>query len=347
VVTEIGATTSVGFLTNRGTESFTYDWSEHPEIDCSKPLDILKHVGGNPVVVLAGRGKYRPEDYEILVKWIRTGYRYAEEYGVPQIPPKERPDFDKFMTGVKPLVARLDKTLRESFMPALADGQSALVIDAKLTSRQFLKNVPPTEQAMPMIEPAIVLGVSDAAKLKDAMHEFYAIADDAVEMAKSMDDKHEIPKDFKILRPKEFNLKAGKLWGYQLPAEAGVDSRVMPNAGLAENVAVLSMSGRHTQRLLGESDPIMAGIKLPTNRAYGTVAAFDFTVLLDAAAPWIDLALVEGTKQAQPQDAETIKQHVKTAMEVLHCYHGTVAVTYQEGKITVTRSRSEFKDLEE
>ncbi len=173
------------------------------------------------------------------------------------------------------------------------------------------------------------------------------MADDFLELAKSIDDKHDIPADFKIQRPKEFNLRQGKLWGYALPAEAGVDTRVMPNAGLSDNVAVLSMSGRHTQRLLGESDPTMAGIKLPTNKAYGTVAAFDFTALLDAAAPWVDLALAKGTEQTTPENAAMIKQHAKAALEVLRCYHGTVAVTYQEGKITITRSRSEFHDLDE
>jgi hypothetical protein len=200
---------------------------------------------------------------------------------------------------------------------------------------------------MPMIEPAIVLGVSDAAKLKDAFHEFYSVADDFVELMKSVDDKHDIPKDFKLQRPKEFNTRNGKLWGYALPAEAGIDTRVMPNAGLSEKVAVLSMSGRQSQRLLGESDPVMAGIKLSTSKPYGAVAALDFTALLDAAAPWVDLALAKSAEQGTPENADMIKQHVKTAMEVLHCYHGTVAVTYQEGKVTVTHSRSEFKDVAE
>ena len=210
----------------------SYDWSEHPEIDCSKPLDLLKHIGGNPIAVIAGRAKVRPGDYDTLVKWLTTAYGYAEEYGVPQIPPKERPQFEKFIAGAKPLIARIDKTHpRTVDTRRLADGQSRVVIDAKFTSRQFIKAMPPTEQALPMIEPAIVVGVSDAAKLKDAFHEFYTVADDFVELAKSVDDKHDIPADFKIQRPKEFNLKQGKLWGYALPAEAGVDTRVMPNAG--------------------------------------------------------------------------------------------------------------------
>src|SRR5207244_11411929 len=105
-------------------------------------------------------------------------------YGVPQLPPKEQARFAKFVAEVKPLVARLDKATREGLIPALADGQAALVLDARLTSRQFIKNLPATEQPLPMIEPAVVIGVSDAAKLKEAFTEYYAVADDFVEVLK-------------------------------------------------------------------------------------------------------------------------------------------------------------------
>jgi len=84
-----------------------------------------------------------------------------------------------------------------------------LVIDAKLTSQQFIKSLPPTEQALSMLEPAIIVGVIDAAKLKAAFAEYFAVADGFVEAIKSMDDKHEFPKDFKMLRPREFNLRLG------------------------------------------------------------------------------------------------------------------------------------------
>ena len=69
---------------------------------------------------------------------------------------------------MKPLLGRLDKATRNLLIPALADGQTGLVIDAKLTSQQFIKALPPTEQSLTMLEPAIVVGVSDAAKLKQA-----------------------------------------------------------------------------------------------------------------------------------------------------------------------------------
>ena len=154
---------------------------------------------------------------------------------------------------MKPLLGRLDKATRDLLIPALADGQTGLVIDAKLTSRQFIKALPPTEQPLPMLEPAIVVGVSDADKLKQAFAEYYAVADDFVEVLKGI-EKSEIPKDFKIPRPRVYNLRQGTVYGYPLPAEWGVDSRVLPNAGLSEKVAVLSLSGKHTLRLLDEKE---------------------------------------------------------------------------------------------
>ena len=61
-------------------KSYDYDWSEHPELDSSKPLDLLKHVGGNPIAVLVGRSKVSPDGYDLLVKWI--GHRLSLCRGV-------------------------------------------------------------------------------------------------------------------------------------------------------------------------------------------------------------------------------------------------------------------------
>jgi hypothetical protein len=350
LVTEIGATTSVGFFTKTGMEHVTYDWSDYPEIDSSQPLDLLKHVGGKPIAMLVSRSKVSSEGYDVLVKWVGVGYRYLEEYGVPQMPKDVREHFDQVMPGVKSLAARLDKATRDSLLPALADGQSSLVLDARLKSNQFIKTLPRTDQALPMLEPAIVVGVSDAAKLKAAFAEYYDAADEFVEVIKAIDakEKHpEIPKDFKLPRPKEYKRPSGTVYGYALPKEAGVDAKVMPNAGLSEKVAVLSMSGQHTDRLLRESNPVMAGIKLPLEKPYGTVAALDFAALVEAASPWVDLAIEKSAEHSTPQDAEMIRLHAKAALEVLKCYRGTVSTTAKEGKATVTRTRSEFHDIGE
>ena len=123
---------------------------------------------------------------------------------------------------MKPLLGRLDKATRDLLIPALADGQTGLVIDAKLTSRQFIKALPPTEQALPMLEPAIVVGVSDAAKLKQAFAEYYAVADDFVEVLKGI-EKSEDPQGFQASSSPRLQPPPGhRLW---LPLAGGVGCR--------------------------------------------------------------------------------------------------------------------------
>jgi len=265
---------------------------------------------------------------------------------LPKMEAKDRAEFEKVFAKVKPLLGRLDKATRDLLIPALADGQVGLVIDAKFTSRQFIKALPPTEQPLPMIEPAIVIGVSDAAKLKQAFAEYYAVADDFVEVLKGI-DKSEVPKDFKIPRPQVFNLRQGSVYGYRLPQQWGVDSRVLPNAGLSGKVAVLSLSGRHSQRLLDEKEAKIAGFTLPTDRPLATVGGLDFAAFIDALTPWVELALDKGTVQLSPQDAQMARQHAKVALEVLKVFRGSVSETCVEDKVSVTRTRTEFHDIEE
>jgi hypothetical protein len=346
MITEPGAASSISFLTASGVESYGYDWGQHPELDSSKPLDLLKHVGGSPIAVIVGRSKFSMADYDVLVKWIGVGQRYLEEYGVPKMEKKERAEFEKVYTQLKPLFGRIDKATRNLLIPALADGQTGLVLDAKLTSTQFIKNMPRTEKPLTMLEPAIVVGVSDAAKLREAFAEYYNVADDFVEILKGI-DKSEVPKDFKLPRPKVYNLRSGKAYGYPLPAELGVDSHILPNAGLSDNVALLSLSGKHTIRLLEENEPSIAGIKLPTDRPLATVGGFDFAAFIDALTPWIDLGLETGSKQMPPEAVDQVRQHLKVALQVLKVYRGTVSETYVEDNVTVTHSRTEIHDVEE
>ena len=78
------------------------------------------------------------------------------------MPEKDRKQAQKFLAAAVPLVERFDKANREMLFPALADGQLGLVLDDKLTSNHFVESLPATEKPMPMIEPALVFGVSDA-----------------------------------------------------------------------------------------------------------------------------------------------------------------------------------------
>ena len=51
----VGADLSFSYSTARGSEGYAYDYGEHINVDGSKPLTLLNHVGGSPLFALVGR----------------------------------------------------------------------------------------------------------------------------------------------------------------------------------------------------------------------------------------------------------------------------------------------------
>ncbi len=195
---------------------------------------MLEHIGGSPALALVNRGKVSVANYDRLTKWLGVGYRYFEKYGVPKIPPGDREKFEKAAASFKPLVLRLDSTTRDMLLPALADGQIGVVLDTKLSSKQFAQALPATETPLRMLEPALVLGVSDAELLRKACTEYKSIINDMIDAARQIEGS-EIPADFRLPDAvlKSNKKKGYTLFTYPLPEAWGVDTHVLPNAGLS------------------------------------------------------------------------------------------------------------------
>ena len=53
----VGAAMSFSFLTDRGYEGYDYDYGKHPGLDGSKPLTLLDHLGGTPLLAVVHAAK--------------------------------------------------------------------------------------------------------------------------------------------------------------------------------------------------------------------------------------------------------------------------------------------------
>src|SRR5262249_36315512 len=247
-VPEVGAVVSFSFLTDRGQEGYSYDYGQHPSADGSKPLTLLNHVGSNPILALVGRSKSSPEGYQTLVKWLKVAYGHAEEAFLPQLGADEKDKYEEFKKAFFPLLKRLDETTAKSLIPALADGQKGFVLDATWSSKQWVKFfLPATEQALPLPELAVVLGVSDAALLRKAMGEYRQILNEIIAKVHDLDPSGNVP-DVKIPPPETAKVKDGTLYFYPLPPF--LDEQIVPTAGLSDRVATLTLSKTLAERLL-------------------------------------------------------------------------------------------------
>ena len=178
----LGAIMGFNFIADNGYEGYQYNWGTHPNLDGSKPLELLNHMDGNPILGLVCRRTVSPQHYEMVEKWGKTAWNYMEEIGLPRLPEDKRAKAQAFLADLKPLLERLNIAVRDKWLPAVADGQIGLVVDAKLTSEQLQRSMPMMQNEMPIIEPALIVGVSNADLLKEAIHEFHGVYNDLIDL---------------------------------------------------------------------------------------------------------------------------------------------------------------------
>jgi hypothetical protein len=343
----IGANMAFSFLTPNGIENYNYDWGDHSYLDGSKPLPLLRHVGGSPLWAVVGREKHSPQQYDALVKWLKIGYGYFEDFALPQMPAVDRANFEKFWAEARPLLGRLDKANREMLLPALADGQTALVIDAKLESKHFIQTLPPTPQPMPMLELALLSGVSDEALLRKAFAEYQAVGNALLDALRRIEGS-QVPADLKIPDPEVSAVAGGTIYRFPLPKDWGVDPKIAPNFGLSPSVGIFSLSPAHTARLLHPT-PLNAGGALANpDKPLAGAMVFNSAAMVDAVRPWVKLLLDSLAEKAAPNDQQQYRivgEHVHAVLDVLKVLRTVTSESYFEDGALVSHVFMEFRDV--
>jgi hypothetical protein len=343
-----GATASFNFMTDTGYEGYEYSWTEASLIDSSQKLSILNHVGGEPIGFVASRGVHRPDGYDFLTKWIGRAWKHVDAVIAAKFNAEERQKFEQIRDRILPLVKRLNDVTRNNLIPALKDGQAALVLDGKARSKQWHNQLPSTRVDLPMLELAIVCGVSDPVALKRAGSEYFAIVQEALNIAHELSDD-QFPK-IELPKPKQSNSDVGDLYSYDLPQQAGLDRQLEPNVGLSKDFLVFSLFPEHTKRLLKETQPKSVGPLNPSDKALAAASYFNVAALMDTITPWVNFA-VRIAGQAQGEDnpqarmaAQMVAGNVTPILDVLKSFGECASLTYVENDVIVTHSVSVFQD---
>jgi hypothetical protein len=225
-----GDTSAVVFLTDRGYEGFSYQTGERPMMDSSKPLSILEHVGGNPIMFVASRSKDTVDDYDEAVNWLKQTAKHVEQIAQSKTAPEDWAEYLKYRDRGIELLKRIDRANREFMHPAFQDNQGAIVLDASAKSKQWIDQMPPANDELPMIELGIVASVSDAEKLREGVKEYISVVRDAIGIAREINPE-EVP-EFELPTAEQEEITGGgTLYRFALPAEWGLDDQVAPTAG--------------------------------------------------------------------------------------------------------------------
>jgi len=347
------------FLSEQGYEGYVWDWSKNLPFDGSKRLELLEHTGGAPLAAAAFRVKNDPKQFEDFASWADMGWSFFRNYLLPKADEEQRETLEEFDEHMAPLGAKFAGIMRTKILPALADGQVAFVIDGKSTTKRPHVNLPSAAEPLPLVEPAIVLGVDDPKLFREGMSDLFELADELVDAVREI-NPDALPAEYRVPDPVKTKVEGGTLWSFPL-ANSGLDEKVQPSIGVGDDAAVLSFIPVQAGRLLLESR-LETGSQLSKfDEPLVGARALDVAGLVDAVQPWVvyltrygcaqqrDGTIVDPESELGPDDenemAKDVLSQAKVVFEAIKSLRVAVAETSTQSDAMVTHWQNVIRDM--
>ncbi len=339
------------YLDGSGYTSASYNWGSM-NLDASKPLDVLNHVGGNPLGFFAMRPEYDSSDYDTFAQIVERLIYYGDRIADSQLEGKEKELYTDLRDAIVPLLERLDKANREYLIPAYKGVDGAFVLDGKTSSKSWHAFMPPAEQPLPMIEFGIVDRINDAGKLKEGFGEYFAVAQEMLDKLHDISGKYPdlfpspIPQ-ITIPQPQTREIADGTVYYYALPPQAALDPQIAPNAGINDRVVAVSLIPKFTKRLM-EKKSLSGEMAEFAGKKAGAAYYFNFAGFVDMLMPWADYAamfLGQTNISTGAGQANDLMTQIKDTATFLKCFKSCRGITTKEGGVWVTRGKVLIQDL--
>lgn len=346
------------FMADQGYEGYAWDWSKNLPWDGSKRLDLLEHTGGAPLGAVVFRVKNDPAQFDDIVAWGGMAWKFFSKYLAAKADGDAREKVSLVEKHFGPLVEKLVGTVRAKLLPALADGQIGLVLDAKSRTKRLQAELPQAADPLPLTEPAIVLGLDDPKLFREGMSDLFALSDELVDAMREI-DPDSVPADYRIKDPEKAKVDAGTIWSWAL-GKSGLDEQIKPALAVGEHVAVLSLVPKQASRLLADTK-LETGSQLSKfEEPLAAAATLDVAGFVDVIQPWIVYLARYGcvqqrdgsvgketvlTKDVENEQATDALAQVAVVCEALKSLRVAVAEAAVKGDATVTHWRNVIRDL--
>lgn len=346
------------FLSEQGYEGYVWDWSKNLPFDGSKRLELLEHTGGAPLAAAAFRVKNDPGQFDDFASWADMGWSFFRKYLLPKADDDDREKIEEVDEQLAPLGAKFAGIMRTKILPALADGQIAFVIDAKSTTKRPHMAMPSAAEPLPLVEPAIVLGLDDPKLFREGMSDLFELADELVDAVREI-NPDAVPAEYRVPDPVKTKVEGGMLWSFPIAA-SGLDEKVQPSIGVGDDAAVLSFIPVQAGRLLLESR-LETGSQLSKfEEPLVGAAALDFAGLVDAVQPWAVYltryacaqqrdGTVDSESELGPDDeneqAKDALAQAKVVFAAIKSLRAAVAETSTQSDAMVTHWQNVIRDM--
>lgn len=330
---------------NRGLEGFVYFPKAAVELDDTEALNLLTHRGKAPLGWTAAHARPTPGAYDELVKWLRRGYGYFEDYGIPEMAPDERAEFEQVMTVVKPYLATIDATNRDHLIPALDGAPSLIVLDGGGRIER-LPGEGPLNPAVPIPRIGIAVDLNDPTQFITGVREYVEATNTLLgDLSARFPD--EVPAAVRIPEPRVTDLAGGKFYFYPLPEDLGLDAR--PGALLKDDLLVLTTSSRLAEEMAGSVDmPTGDVVELDQPAGSATyVQIAESAAMLHRMLDAVRLNMLEqgAIGPGEQRQMAMAEMHVDAIVDALGAVRTYSSRTTNEGDRTVTHTWLHLQDI--
>ncbi|MBN2296355.1 MAG: hypothetical protein JXM70_28260 [Pirellulales bacterium] len=314
-----GALVKVCLMSERGMESYCFDRSQHPWLKGYKPLGLLEHVGGRPLLMKSFRATFTVAQYDMATKWLARSYDLFEDRVLWNIDPAWRKSCRLTVALLRPILRQIDRVNRQVLIPTLQDGQIMFLINED--------------------GPAFVTDTTAAERLQEVFTEYWTVYSDVVD---ALEDTR------RGQRP-DFNAAKPTISPCPLPEWM----RLYENSavGRTGRVVIVATSPTAVKRLLEPAPPTLGGLSTKPKHHRATVCFIDTAALASRVEPGVKQTVGRLAQQAYngQNSAEVQKQidlHVDTLFECVRVLHSVACERYVEKGAVVTHKMWELRDVD-
>lgn len=284
--------TAFSFLTKTGSEVWSYARTENVVFDASKPLDVLEHVGGDPIMLLAFRLQDHPEYFATARRIVRKMKDYLDR--VPEMDSLSDSQRDAWKVGLDrgwPLVVQLADIWEHQFLPSMKDGQHAWVLQGgNMSSKQWYKDMPESNTPLAIPEIATITGLSDRKAMSDAWTSLFNLFDKSLELVREL-EPNSVRSDYSIPKPVPVETKVGEKYTLLIPDDCPVPKNLAPQVVLTDRYMISTYSEQQSESLVNAKDLSIAKSLVSTKEACASVSYLDLGRLIQFAKPWVAYAI--------------------------------------------------------
>ena len=321
------------YLTETGYEGYRYDTvsaDEHPD----RPLNVLRHVGREPLAVLAHHDWIGDvDDYDQLSQQLAENLIKLQ-----QAIDLEDVEAQFMWNHYQGLIWQLDAIAREKIVPALADGQAAFVFAAADRSPQWHPEMPASAKPLALPELGFVVETNNPELLIEGIEDAYATLEELIELTGETTD------EFPPLAAQVEETPAGRIYSVPIwPELTKIDPNLLaPSAGFSDRWLALALRPKTVETLLkptGWKPPVQA---TSDPRGLIAVAHFDLGRTVQVGLDWFDYA--EQLSAPLSDEDQAILTAYRAALNLAACLRSYTRTCQAEGDEKVTHSVWHFED---